>query len=260
MNGFAEDGADQAASGPLPGWLRPLADAVADRAGAERAAVEANRPDRRSTGAGRAAAVLVAIGSDVHGPELILIERAATLRSHPGQVAFPGGSRDPGDDFPAGTAVREATEEVGLDPASVRVFGTLPANYVAVSGFDVTPVLAWWHTPGLVRVVDRAEVAAVHRVPVAWLTDPARRGRVRHPSGYVGPAFEIGPADRPAEPLVWGLTAHMVDAVLDLAGWTRPWDRDRMLPIPDRHLSDGRAAAARGTGTVSAAPPREERR
>ncbi len=69
-------------------------------------------------------------------------------------------------------------------------------------------------------------------VPVADLVDPEHRARVRHPAGYIGPAFEV------AGHLIWGLTAHLLDGVLDLAGWQQPWDETRELPIPDRYLSD----------------------
>jgi hypothetical protein len=111
---------------------------------------------------------------------------------------------------------------------------------VAVSGFDVTAVVAWWRTPGQVSAVDVAEVAAVHVITVAELVDPARRVQVRHPLGYTGPAFQVG------ELMIWGLTAHLIDAVLDLGGWQRPWDRSRMATIPERYLTDRRAGADLG--------------
>ena len=69
-------------------------------------------------------------------------------------------------------------------------------------------------------------------VPVAVLTDPDHRAQVHHPSGYTGPAFEVNGH------LIWGLTAHLLDGVLDLAGWQRPWNRRRELPIPARYLTD----------------------
>jgi hypothetical protein len=85
-----------------------------------------------------------------------------------------------------------------------------------------------------VAVMDTREAASIDIVPVAVLTDPAHRARVRHPSGYTGPAFEVNGH------LIWGLTAHLLDGVLDLAGWQRPWDRSRELPIPLRYLTDRR--------------------
>jgi len=200
----------------VPGWLQPLADAL-----------PSVRPEQLSrflppdTG-GRSSAVLVLFGEGPDGPDLLLIERAHTMRSHAGQPAFPGGAQDPEDDGPVGAALREAGEEVGLDPASVEVIGTLPALWLAPSGFVVHPVLAWWRAPHPVRVVDEAEVAAVVRVPVAELVDPANRLQVTHPSGWVGPAFRVRGL------LVWGFTAGLLDRLLELGALAAGWDRTRV--------------------------------
>ena len=200
----------------VPGWLQPLADAL-----------PSVRPEQLSrflppdTG-GRSSAVLVLFGEGPDGPDLLLIERAHTMRSHAGQPAFPGGAQDPEDDGPVGAALREAGEEVGLDPASVEVIGTLPALWLPPSGFVVHPVLAWWRAPHPVRVVDEAEVAAVVRVPVAELVDPANRLQVTHPSGWVGPAFRVRGL------LVWGFTAGLLDRLLELGVLAVPWDRTRV--------------------------------
>lgn len=200
----------------VPGWLQPLADAL-----------PSVRPEQLSrflppdTG-GRSSAVLVLFGEGPDGPDLLLIERAHTMRSHAGQPAFPGGAQDPEDDGPVGAALREAGEEVGLDPASVEVIGTLPALWLAPSGFVVHPVLAWWRAPHPVRVVDAAEVAAVVRVPVAELVDPANRLQVTHPSGWVGPAFRVRGL------LVWGFTAGLLDRLLELGALAVRWDGTRV--------------------------------
>jgi len=154
--------------------------------------------------------------------DVLLTERAQTLRAHPGQVSFPGGRLDEDDDGPVAAALREAVEETGLDASGVEVLGTLPEVYLPVSDNGVTPVLAWWRRPTPVRVVDTAEVAAVLRAPVRGLVDPANRFQVRTPSGYVGPAFEASGL------VVWGFTALLLDRVLDLAGWNRPWDTGRI--------------------------------
>lgn len=207
-----------------PPWLDGLAGALDDPDRLRRLhTAEPTRMARRS-------AVLVLFSDGASGPEVLLVERAATLRTHPGQIAFPGGAADPDEVDLADTALREAWEETGVEPTGVTVLGALPPVHVAVSGFDVTAVVAWWHEPGEARAVDKAEVAAVLRVPVADLTDPAHRVQVRHPSGYTGPAFEV------AGHLVWGLTGLLLDAVLDLAGWQRPWDRTRRVGIPERYL------------------------
>ncbi|HEU0104343.1 MAG TPA: CoA pyrophosphatase [Mycobacteriales bacterium] len=204
----------------LPDWLGTLAAALPGIRGEQLGRL---LPPRE--GARRQAAVLALFGAGPE-PDLLLIERAATMRSHAGQPAFPGGRIDPGDDGPVGAALREAQEEVGLDPASVEVLGTLPELWLPPSGFAVTPVVGWWRDPHPVRVVDAAEVASVVRVPVARLTDPEHRWTVTHPSGYVGPAFDTG------DLLVWGFTAGVLDRLLAFAGWERPWDATRTRELP----------------------------
>jgi 8-oxo-dGTP pyrophosphatase MutT (NUDIX family) len=215
----------------LPDWLRPLADAVRDGDGLGELPTVLAAED----GVGRASAVLIALAATERGPAVLLIERAATLRRHAGQVAFPGGAVDPTDEHHLAAALREAEEEVGLDPASVRPVAELPALYIPRSGFVVTPILAWWERPHPVFAVDPAEVARVAVVPVADLVDPANRFVVRHPSGFTGPGFEVDGL------FVWGFTAVLLDRLLDLGGWTRPWDRSAARALP-AHLS-GRPSA-----------------
>ena len=169
-------------------------------------------------------------GSGPGEVEVVLTERAHTLRSHPGQVSFPGGRLDPGDGGPVEAALREAEEEIGLDAAGVEVLAALPALHLAPSGHAVTPVLAWWAEPAPVRVVDHAEVARVDRVPLTELLAAERRFTAVF-GPYRGPGFEVG------DLFVWGFTATLLDALLDLAGLTEPWDRDTERPLPARVLS-----------------------
>jgi 8-oxo-dGTP pyrophosphatase MutT (NUDIX family) len=211
-----------------PGWLDTLTDSLSEQSRLNQ--VVALRP---GIGA-RPAAVLILIGEGPEGPEIMFVERAAGLRNHAGQIAFPGGAAEIDDHDLADTALREAAEETGVDRSGIDVLGVLPPAYVEVSGFDVTAVIGWWRDPSPVAVMDTREAASIDIVPVAVLTDPAHRARVRHPSGYTGPAFEVNGH------LIWGLTAHLLDGVLDLAGWQRPWDRSRELPIPLRYLTDRR--------------------
>ena len=204
----------------LPAWFGPLLH-VARTARAEDISLFVPPPGHH-----RRSAVLLLFGEGPSGPDVLLTERAANLRAHPGQVAFPGGRIEPSDAGPGAAAVREAQEETGLEVAGVVVVGTLPDLYLPVSDFAVTPVLAWWREPSPVDAVDRAEVARAVRVPVAELVDPANRFLVAHPSGYVGPGFGVRGL------FVWGFTAGILDRVLALAGWERPWDRDRHEPLP----------------------------
>ncbi|GAA2246583.1 MULTISPECIES: NUDIX hydrolase [Kitasatospora] len=210
----------------LPEWLLPV-----------REAAETVRPEELSrflppAEGGRRSAVLMLFGDGPSGPDLLLIERARSLRSHAGQPSFPGGALDPVDGDPDGAgpvaaALREAQEETGLDPSGVQVFAILPALYIPVSGFVVTPVLGWWRRETPVAPVDPAETGAVFRVPIADLADPANRVRLRHPSGHLGPAFQV------AGRLVWGFTAGVIDRVLHYGGLERPWDTTRTLTLSD---------------------------
>lgn len=150
---------------------------------------------------------------------VLLTQRATTLRSHGGQVAFPGGAIEPGDSGPVAAALREAQEETGLDPDGVQVLSVLPSVAVPVSGFDVTPVVAYWRTPGVVGVVSEAEATRVAQVPLAQLLDPVNRFVVRHPLGYQSPAFTV------ADMLVWGFTAWVLAGLLAASEWELDWDR-----------------------------------
>ena len=167
--------------------------------------------------------------------DVLLLARALTLRSHPGQIAFPGGRIDPEDDGAISASLREAEEETGLDPAGVEVLGALEAVPLSVSQHLVTPVLAWWERPSSVRVVDVAESAAVFRAPVADLINPANRGVTvlqRDGHEWRGPAFLVYQDGN--EHLVWGFTAMLLDSLFRQLGWAEEWDTSRVLPFP-RH-------------------------
>ncbi|MDT5037347.1 MAG: hypothetical protein QOE03_2532 [Micromonosporaceae bacterium] len=223
----------------LPAWWEPLL----TRVRLSEAADFTRLPTPES--GGRESAVLVLLGESspgpadhtgggdgqagrcgAGGPDVLVLQRADTLRSHPGQPAFPGGACDPGDADVAATALREAAEEVGLDPGSVEVVARLPTLWIPVSDFRVTPVLGWWRSPHPVRPVDVAEVARVERLPIAELVEPANRLRVRHPSGWIGPAFRVQGM------LVWGFTAGVLSSLLEMGGWSLPWPTDRVEEMP----------------------------
>lgn len=161
------------------------------------------------------------------GFEIILTERARDMRNHAAQVAFPGGHQDPQDDGPVAAAVREAQEEVGVDPTSVEVIDTLPPLYMYPSENAVTPVLGWWHAPHPIRAVDAAEVSRVMRADLDHVLDPANRFTAVAPGGYSSPGFVVDGL------VIWGFTANLLDHILDLAGLTRPWDTADHRPLPE---------------------------
>ena len=214
------DSGPAGAGGPeAPAWLRRLAAAAA--------VMEVPRVVRPPASGGRHSAVLVLFAEGADGPDLLYVQKNEGLRRHAGQPAFPGGKIDDTDDSPVGTALREAAEETGLDPSGVDVLATLPELFITRSQFRVVPVLAWWRVPSAVRPVDIGEIAAVERISVADLADPANRVMLRFPGGHSGPAFRIGSM------LIWGFTALLTDRLLALGGFERPWDVTASGGVPD---------------------------
>jgi 8-oxo-dGTP pyrophosphatase MutT (NUDIX family) len=205
-----------APAGPVPAWLRELAAAART--------MEVPPLIAPPEHGGKPSAVLILFADGPGGPDLLFIQRSQELRLHAGQPAFPGGSIDAGEG-PVAAALREAAEEVGVDPDGVDVVGMLPEVYIERTGFRVVPVLGWWRQPSVVAPVDAGEVAAVERVGLAELADPAVRLMVRVPDGRTSPAFRVRGM------LIWGFTAGLVDRLLALAGWERPWDTARVMDL-----------------------------
>lgn len=175
----------------------------------------------------RRAAVLALLTAGEQ-PDLLFTERASTLRHHAGQVSFPGGRIDAGDAGPEDAALREAQEEIGLDPRRVHLLGRLPGTALT-RAFNVTVVVGSWSgDQDLVASPD--EVAQVLRYPLRRLADPQVRRSARHPSGGVGPAFVLD------DIVIWGFTAHLTDRLLDLGGYQLDWDQGRTISVPERFL------------------------
>ncbi|BBZ46995.1 coenzyme A pyrophosphatase [Mycobacterium parmense] len=219
-----------------PAWLRPLLDNLDAIPDAYRRRLPPDVLEMITTtaastrGSAREAAVLVLFSGPESGPahggvpddvDLLVTVRASTLRHHAGQAAFPGGAADPDDDGPVDTALREAHEETGIDLSRLRPLATMERAFIAPSEFHVVPVLAYSPDPGPVAVVNEAETAMVARVPLRAFINPANRLMVyRGDLGrrWSGPAFLLN------EMLVWGFTGQVISAILDVAGWARPWD------------------------------------
>jgi 8-oxo-dGTP pyrophosphatase MutT (NUDIX family) len=150
------------------------------------------------------AAVLVAV-VDRPDPTVILTLRPETMRKHPGQVSFPGGRIDPGDDGPIAAALREAREEIGLPPARVEIIG-IADRYRTVTGFEVTPVICIV-PPDLEFTPHPGEVAALFEAPFHYILDPAHQHvRTAFWRGRERTYYEIEWDGRK----IWGATAAMI--------------------------------------------------
>ena len=158
----------------------------------------------------RPAGVLVPVLLGPDGARLYLTKRSSALKHHPGQIAFPGGKQDEGDADIIAAALREANEEIGLDPGNVEVLGILPAHET-VTSFTVTPVVGLIRSP-FDPVPETGEVDEVFDVPLSHVLMPENfsvqsrrfRGRQRH--YYTVP---FGPY------YIWGATARILRAMAD---------------------------------------------
>lgn len=181
---------DEPSDTETPEWVRALSAALS----------RLHSQPAEQTATPREAAVLVLLTDGPNGIQVLLTERASDLRSYPGQVTFPGGTKDPTDADPTATALREAQEEVGLDRASVKVLGSLSRFVDPKKISTVTPVLAWSARPKFTGPVSAAEVAKVLQVAIRDL--PSARGEGQ---ASTAPAINLGQ-----------MTAKILDAVVAL--------------------------------------------
>ena len=151
------------------------------------------------------AAVLVPLVNRADGLQVLLTQRSAALPDHPGQISFPGGRVESGDASLADTALREATEEVGLPSSQVAVLGNLP-EYETVTGYRVTPIIGWVEPP-FSLMPDPIEVADVFEVPLTFLLDPANQQRHFRMIGTRRRDYWAIPY---GERYIWGATAAML--------------------------------------------------
>jgi 8-oxo-dGTP pyrophosphatase MutT (NUDIX family) len=161
----------------------------------------------------RAAAVLVPLYAAMGQPYLLFTRRSKNLAKHKGEISFPGGSRDPSDSTLAVTALREAHEEIGVDPIGVEILGALSPVFVSVSNFLITPQVGWLGKDLPPLVVNQAEVAELIQAPLAALANPAiyhTEVWSRFGSTHTVHFFEYGPY------LIWGATARVLFALLSL--------------------------------------------
>jgi 8-oxo-dGTP pyrophosphatase MutT (NUDIX family) len=161
-----------------------------------------------------AAAVLIGLVERAGGPGLLLTQRTAHLRDHAGQISFPGGRVEETDSSVVAAALREAREEIGLDPAKVEILGEL-APYDTATGFRIHPVVGWLVPPFELRV-DPSEVDEVFELPLAFVLDPINRRRQSFRRGSMTRAYYVLPWQNR---FIWGATAGIL---VNLSSLLRP--------------------------------------
>lgn len=158
----------------------------------------------------RPASVLVPVIRHPKQLTVLLTKRSENLRSHKGQISFPGGRREDSDETAAHAALREAQEEVGLDPAQVEVIGYLD-DYLTVTRYRVTPVVGFVSAPPKLKL-DEGEVAEAFEVPLELLVQESSYERkVFSKSGMNIPFFEVNHEGR----RIWGATAGMLRNLME---------------------------------------------
>lgn len=214
-----------------PAWLRPLTTSIS---GHDIARQLGNSADDMP--AVKQSAILIALaGSPEHGSasaherrpadaRVLLTHRSPDMRTHSGQIAFPGGRLEHGDRNVVDGALREAWEETGIDRRAVAPLVQLAPLHVRTRAYPIHPVIAHWHTEVPVWPASELETDDVFTVPIAHLVDPNNRMMLGF-DGWSGPAFEYDGY------VIWGFTAGVLSAVLASAGWEEPWDKVTVQPL-----------------------------
>ena len=163
--------------------------------------------------AARKAAVLLGLFDQHNETHLAFIRRASMLRTHSGEIAFPGGAVEPDDISPVMTALREAREEIGLDPSRVEVLGMMRPIFTVVSNFLITPVVTYLPRGLGTLQLQTSEVAEIILLPLQGLANPAvvhTEEWVRDGREHTVYFYDYGPYR------IWGATARMLNALLEL--------------------------------------------
>ncbi len=184
-----------------PHWLEIMVAALADAAPAD---LSTNDPAAVGMGSRQAAVLILLGGSAEEGPTVVLLERARGLRDHGGEIGFPGGGWEPLDASPVATALREAREEIGVDPDGIDPLIVLPRLVIRASGFDVTAVVGYWREPSPIGPADPAETGRVLTVDLRDIAQPDRWSTLTVP-GWSGPSVVLDDAT-----VVWGYTAELL--------------------------------------------------
>ena len=201
LRDWIDRGAEMVRVDDTPDFLLPLISALRH---AQPNQLSINDPPADEI-ADRQAAVLILLGGQrPNGIEVVMIQRASGLRDHPGEISFPGGSWEQGDTSPVDTALREAAEETGVDPAGVTPLLLLPRLFIRASGFDVSAVVGYWHQPSLLAATDPAETERAFSIALHELAQP-RRWLEYAVAGWRGPSTRLD-----GGALLWGYTAEVL--------------------------------------------------
>ncbi|MEJ5928753.1 CoA pyrophosphatase [Corynebacterium sp. H128] len=198
-----------------PTWMKTLVDTARDgsiHGGLSQRARAAARSQAQMS-----AVLMLFSGRTAAEAEILLTHRTPTMRSHSGQIAFPGGRIDPDDSGAIDGALREAWEETGLDRRTVTPVAELAPLAIHATGNPVVPVLGFWHEPRELPVVSPLENDDIFRASISELARPTNRFLVRN-GDWVGPAFWHRGY------VVWGFTGGLLAATMRFAGWEEPWD------------------------------------